>query len=401
MTNPDTATAAQNLEERQLFTLLLLIGVVTLGRAPAVPSIWKKPGIDTKLQDRDPLRLWTDMTNQQHVANSPTAISGRVVRRSLAGAALLAVVASACGTTTSTSSPTLVPAEAIVSSKLDGVDLIPQISLPQAEKLPQPVFTIASTTTLPPTTVPTTFPPTTVPPKNEASATTTPDPKPIDKLVLVPAVAIPPQATIPPLSATPTPAPAPCGVFGPIPAGSQITSDLAVDLDGDGATDDQVITYLDGVYKLRSVQNGVTSEVVVPDVGVSSIRALGVGNAGEISAGNEIVVRTGGGASSAQIGFFGHDDAGCMFEFTRYGSSFEMYVGATIGTSSGVYCGEGLIADWSYSLEDSGTYAGASAAYFESSAGEFTYLPASDDFSEGLALEDLSPAHLDCFGFGL
>lgn len=345
------------------------------------------------------------MTNQQHLANTINS-TNNIARRSIAGAALLALVASACGTTAITNSnPTPIPVETSVSSQLND-DRASQAPLPHTEKFPQPTTTLAPPTTAPPTTEtpPTTTTPTvspTIPPNLAPTPTPVPDPEPIDKIVLVPTVTIPPRVTIPPVFATPTPAPAPCGVFGPIPAESQITSDLSVDLDGDGIADDQVITYLDGEYKLRSIQNGVISEVTVPDVGVSSIRALGVGNAGEISAGNEIVVRTGGGASAARIGFFGHDDAGCMFEFTRNGSYLEMYVGATIGTSSGAYCAEGIIADWYYSLEDDGTYTGSSAAYFESSAGDFTYLPASDDFSEGLALEDLSPAELDCFGFSL
>ena len=54
MTSPDTATAAQNLEERHLFMLLFLMGVVTLDPAPPVPDISKKPRIDTKLQGRRP-----------------------------------------------------------------------------------------------------------------------------------------------------------------------------------------------------------------------------------------------------------------------------------------------------------------------------------------------------------
>ncbi len=238
------------------------------------------------------------------------------------------------------------------------------------------------------------------------------DPDPADDLVLTnPTIPVPtiPVPTIP-LPKTPVTidpviiapiAPTPCGNFDPIPAGSQITSNLMVDLVGDGVADDQVITYLDGVYKLRSVRNGVTSEVTVPDVGVSSIRALGVGDAGEISVGNEVIVRTGGGASAAEIGIFGHDADGCVFQFTLNGSDLEMYVGATIGTSSGMFCAEGVIAQWYYELDDDDTYFGSSAAFFESTAGDFTYLPNSDDFSEGLALDDLSPAELDCFGFGL
>lgn len=200
---------------------------------------------------------------------------------------------------------------------------------------------------------------------------------------------------------SPTPSPAPCGTFGPIPTESQITSNLSVDLVGDGTADDQVITYLDGVYKLRTIRDGLISEIDVPDVGVSSIRALGVGDVGEISPGNEVIVRTGGGASSAQIGVFGHDASGCVFEFTLNGSPLAMYVGGTIGTSSGMYCGDGVIAEWSYSLDEDGTYFGSSAAFYESSVGNFTYLPASDDFSEGLSAEDLSPAMLECFDFGL
>lgn len=355
------------------------------------------------MQDQQPARLWTDMTNHKHLADATASTS----RRSIAGAALLALIAAACGTTTSTSS-TLIPAETIVSNELENVDLILQMALAPTTTAPpmnDAPATIAAppklTPALPPTvsvTVPATVPPKVTP--TPAPAPTT-DPKPTNTLVPVPTVTISQNQPVPPISAAQIPVPAPCGVFDPIPAESQITSDLSVDLDGDGAADDQVITYLDGVYKLRSIQNGVISEVAVPDVGTSSIRALGVGNAGEISPGNEIVVRTGGGSSNAQIGFFGHDDAGCLFTFTRYGIVLEMHVGATVGTSSGVYCADGLIADWSYGLEDDGTYTGSGAAYFESSPGDFTYLPASDDFSEGLALEDLSPADLDCFGFGL
>ena len=344
------------------------------------------------------------MTNQQHHAStitSPITNAGSIARRSVAGAALLALVASACGATTSTSSnPTLVPVEAVAFDTLDSADLIPQITLPETEQLLQPETTVPPTTTVPPkveTPATTTAP--TVPPN--FTLTPTPYPKTIDQLGLIPTVTIALNATMMPIDAPPFPAPAPCGVFGPIPAESPITSDLSVDLDADGAAHEQVITYFDGAHKLRSIQNGVISEVTIPDVGASSIRALGVGNVGEISAGNEIIVQTGAGASAALIGFFGHDDAGCLFKFTRYSNDLEMYVGASVGTSSGASCGEGLIAQWSYGLEDDGTYTGSSAAYFESSAGDFTYSPASDDFSEGLALEDLSPAELDCFGFGL
>ena len=235
-----------------------------------------------------------------------------------------------------------------------------------------------------------------------------PGPDPAGDLVLtnptipVPTIPLPKTpVTIDPVLAAPTPTPGPCGDFGPIPAESTITSDLTVDLVGDGIADDQVITYFDGDYTLRSIRDGVVSEVTVPDVGVSSVRALGVGNAGEISPGNEVVVRTGGGASAVEIDFFGHDADGCVFEFTLNGGDLDMYVGATIGTSSGMFCDEGIIGGWYYQLEDDGTYFGSGAAFFESTAGDFTYLPSSDDFSEGLTLDELSPATLDCFGFGL
>jgi len=235
-----------------------------------------------------------------------------------------------------------------------------------------------------------------------------PGPDPTEDLVLTnPAVPVPTvpapktPVTVAPVLVAPTPAPGPCGDFDPIPETATITSNLEVDLVGDGTANDRVITYLDSDFVLRTVRDGVTSEIVVPDVGASTVAALGVGDVGELSPGNEVVARTGGGASSVGIDFFGHDADDCVFEFTLNGGELDMAVGATVGWSSGVFCEVGVIGGSYHQLDDDGTFYGSGAAYFESSAGDFTYLPASDHFSEGLTLAELPPASLDCFGFGL
>ena len=198
--------------------------------------------------------------------------------------------------------------------------------------------------------------------------------------------------------------PTPCGSFGPVPAGAIVETDLALDIAGDGSADDHAISYLDGGdWVLRTVVGGTVSELDIPDVGVHAVRPLGLADVGSISAGDELIVTVGGGASSSDIGFFGFSDDGCVYPFLREGTTepFLGTVGATIGTGSGVACGTGYVALWGHQLEDDDTWSAWGAAYEEKSLGEIGYIGASDDYSEGLAQEDLRSPELDCFGLSL
>lgn len=198
------------------------------------------------------------------------------------------------------------------------------------------------------------------------------------------------------------PAPAPCGVFSPIPANASTASNLTVDVAADGTADDQIITYLDGDWTIRAIVDGITSEVTVHDVGPGAVRAVGIAPVGELTAGNEIIATVSAGAYTVQIGVFGIDDDGCLFHFLDAGGNpLAMSSGASISFGDRFSCGDGYIAATSWSRQADDTYDIGSAAYIESTPGQFTYMPASDDFGEGLTIDDLPDSLFDCNGLAL
>ncbi len=219
------------------------------------------------------------------------------------------------------------------------------------------------------------------------------------------------DVTIEPL---PDPAPAPtgpsdfttgaggCGDIGPDPDDPTITSELFVDLAGDGTADDHLVTYFDGTWTMRSLVAGVVSEVDITGVGPGSVRALGLADVGELTAGPEIIATVGAGASVTRISVFGVDESNCLFRFVDGADDdLAMTSGATIGNGSRFSCGPGYIAGNSWTLQDDDTYSIYGAAYIESSAGQFTYMPASDDYNDGLTADELPVDLFDCNGLSL
>ncbi|MFN3257441.1 MAG: hypothetical protein ACE37B_17290 [Ilumatobacter sp.] len=291
-----------------------------------------------------------------------------------AAAAVGLLVLSACGASTTTASPA-------------------------ASALPAPSAPVTVPVTVPPATVslpPVTPPLATVPPASVSLPPVTVPP------VSLPPVTLPP-VTLPPVTLPPLPPPvATCGVVGDEPPFAAIVSEQFVDVVGDGSADDRVLSHTVGGWTLRATVGGVTSELTIDDVGPGAVRVLGVADVGELTAGNEILATTGAGASTTEVGIFGIDPSGCLFHFAdQFGEDLVMPVGASIGFGDRFFCGTHLIGANSWSLYEDGTYDVAGAAYYESSPGTFTYLPASDDYSEGVPADELPSPLFDCFGLSL
>ncbi len=193
-----------------------------------------------------------------------------------------------------------------------------------------------------------------------------------------------------------------CGWHAAIPASATIESDVMLDLAADGTADDRVISYVDaGNWKLRTIVGGTISEVTVADVDPHAVRVLGAADIGAISAGNEIVATVGGGASAQLIGFFGRDALGCLFQFIDNGGfDFGLLVGGGVMWGEGMWCEVGAIGGYGWTI-DGDWWVWGGAGFHEASAGVFSYLPASDDFDEGLVADGVPSVGFDCFGMTL
>lgn len=203
--------------------------------------------------------------------------------------------------------------------------------------------------------------------------------------------------------------PSACGPIGLIPADATITGDLLVDVDADGDADDRLVGYTSagGRWFLRAVIDGAESELALPDdAWPQGILPLGLAELGSLTAGPEILVVTGGGASGKNLGIFGVDSDDCLFRFTiSSGNPLDIYVGATVNFLDTFGCLPnpnvfGTAGFWtsSYVNDADDEWMGSSAAFGETSPGDFTYIPASDDFSEGLVRDDLPDDMFDCAG---
>ena len=204
-------------------------------------------------------------------------------------------------------------------------------------------------------------------------------------------------------------APAPCGPIGSIPADATITGDLLVDVDADGVADDRLIGYetAGGDWYLRAVVDGVGSELALAgDAWPHGVVPLGLADLGAITPGPEILAVVGGGASGKNLGIFGLDADDCLFRFTIFGGGpLDVYIGATVNFLDTFGClGEpnvfGTVGFWTanYVNHAENDWTGSSAAFAETAPGDFTYIPASDDFSEGLTVDDLPNDMFDCPG---
>lgn len=314
----------------------------------------------------------------------------------LASLSAAALLGTACGSS-STASPadtTAATAEPAVATPPAAVGTtVPSASPIPTTPAPAPAPTAA---TAPPTDAPPDAPSSTKP--GEPTPT---DPDPvtpsIDDLVATPIDPVP-RGDLSSVDELRIGAPA-CAVAGPVPAGASVVSDVLLDLMGDGTADDHVVTYLDSGWTIRSTVDGITSEVAVAGVGPGSVRAIGAANVAGLSAGDELIATVGAGASSTQIGVYGFDTNGCIFAFLDgAGSVLTVNSGASIGGGSRFSCGSDFIAQDEWERQGDGTYEISGAAYIESSPGQFTYLPASDSYAEGLTFNQLPASVFDCNG---
>lgn len=198
----------------------------------------------------------------------------------------------------------------------------------------------------------------------------------------------------------------PCGSIGSIQPSAVIATDISVDIVGDGSPDDRLVSYvdadLDGEWRLRAEVNGLVSEVSIAGVGPHSVGVIGLADVGKISAGPEILATTGGDASGVEIGVFGFAGAGCITpHMWQDGTPLSPMVGATIGSGNSTYCGDGYLGLNGYQQDADGTYSAWGAAYEEVDVASWAYIGASDDYSEGMAYDDLTPATFDCFDLTL
>ena len=78
-----------------------------------------------------------------------------------------------------------------------------------------------------------------------------------------------------------------------------------------------------------------------------------------------------------------------------------MTAGASIGSGSAFLCGTGYVGASVWDLEADDTYSMYSYALLESSLGQFTYMPSSDDFSDGMLVDELPSNIFECAGLML
>ncbi|MFK8024553.1 MAG: hypothetical protein AB8G26_11390 [Ilumatobacter sp.] len=250
----------------------------------------------------------------------------------------------------------------------------------------------------PPVNPPVTIPPVLVPTPPVVDPTPTPTVPPV---IVTPTITVPPVGpaiTIPPVIVSPLNA---CGFVGSIPGTATIVSDISVDLDGDGDLD-QAISFVDAGWSVRTVVDGVTSQIDISGVGPHAVTLLGGTDVAWITPGDELIATVGGGASSVEVGVIGVDDDGCVFQFDDgAGESIGFPVGATVTNGSGVFCAAGSIHAHSFELQPDDTFSASASGYHEVAAGTLDLLPGSPDFNEGLSFDDLQPATLDCDGIAL
>lgn len=308
------------------------------------------------------------------------------------------LAASACGADAATSTTPVEPAATpTTTAAVAGTNEPPQVTTPDvdppATTEPAPVDTPDTTTsTIEPADVPEAAPTTTVPPvpgplagaDDLAAAPDAPDPDPIDDLAL-------------------DDEPGPC-TLPAMPADAVIGDELWFDL-GEGNGDHRVVGYLaDGTWKLRvEFSFGAASEVEVPGAGVHGVRPIGFADVDLTFGGEELLAVVGGGASTVEVGVFAFLEGGCIHRYqSDLGGDFGVLVGASVGAGEGLYCGDGYLVDWGYQLQADDTYTRWSAAFEPVSLPVFGYVPASDDYAEGLGLDEVTSAPLfDCHGLGL
>lgn len=182
-----------------------------------------------------------------------------------------------------------------------------------------------------------------------------------------------------------------------------IGTELSFDLDG--STGHRVFSYIDGgAWRLRvEFASGASSELDVPSSAAFGVRPVGFTEIDDTRNGDELVAVVGGGASAVLLGVFGFRPDGCLQRYERDGGGeFVLGVGATTAQGEGLSCGPGYVAPWGYQLEADGTYSYWSAAYGPVGPFTFGYIPASDDFGDGLTLDEVSGwTPFDCGGLTL
>lgn len=264
-----------------------------------------------------------------------------------------------------------------------------------------PVSVVETTTSQAPVT---TAPPTTV----AVAATTAPAAAP----TTLPA----PAPTTPPTAAPVTTAAAtsvsgagdegvdaPLCMTPPVPAGATIGTEILFDFGS--MTGNRAFSYVDsGTWKLRvEFGSGVTTEIVVPTSPATGVRPIGLADVDDTRPGDELFAVVGGGASALEVGVFGFRPDGCIERYQgQGGGDFTLVAGASTNQGEGLVCGPGYIATWGYQLDAGGTYSAYGAAFEAVSEFVFGYIPASDDFLDGLSFEEVSGRPVfDCNGLAL
>ncbi|MGA1439901.1 MAG: hypothetical protein ACO4CU_08730 [Ilumatobacteraceae bacterium] len=189
----------------------------------------------------------------------------------------------------------------------------------------------------------------------------------------------------------------------PVPAGATIGTEIVFDYGS--MTGNRAFSYVDGgTWKLRvEFSGGVTTEIIVPASPATGVRPIGLADVDATRPGAELFAVVDGGASALEVGLFGFRSDGCIQRYQgQGGGDFDLVVGASTNQGEGLICGPGLISTWGYQLEADGTYSAFGAAFEAVSDFVFGYVPASDDFLDGLTFEEVGGrAVFDCNGLTL
>jgi hypothetical protein len=171
------------------------------------------------------------------------------------------------------------------------------------------------------------------------------------------------EATTTTTEATTTTTQAPACPAVSVPGGAQEVTELDGDADGDG-TDDELRTYRVGEeewhLQVELAADG-GADLVLPSFGggVGLIGGADVDGDGQ----DEVWARTGSGASATIVGLAKLVDCALVRVTFPTGELAELPIGGSVGTTSGVACGDAVLTAYTATFTEGSTYEVAATTY--------------------------------------
>ncbi len=189
-----------------------------------------------------------------------------------------------------------------------------------------------------------------------------------------------------------------CGLVSTAPAHSGTSSAWPIDAASDGTADDVVTVFYNGAWRLRLYPStGGTSEVTLSDPGDADPTVLG---AVRLEGGDavEVIVKLHTDGDHSTLGLFGMDDRGCAFQYT-YASGYGVVLSVreTPDLHEGVWCA-GSVGQYRAERLDDGTWDWFMTSLALTGATTLDWIPGWGDNASG---SELNPVGFDCLGYQL